>query len=291
MELINSKYCFSLYKDLFNVEKPEATIDINQLYEIIKYGYLKDEIVAIQTATNEEEAKRLKLSTLPCVTLSGIFSHRDKNSLVKHSGLIQIDIDHVTDYDTTFNRIRKDAYTYVGFRSPRGKGIKVIFKIEANEETHLSQFLAIEKYFKTKFKVDIDTSCKDLARPMLLSYDSDIYCNPHSKDFVKKINPHKKKPVIKKHVQPTNPRQTEEDVLNYIKELENSKIDITKSYNDWIRIGYAIASEFGEQGRDYFIRVSAMHPKFREEEWSKKYDYMLANNDESGECKSNSVWL
>jgi hypothetical protein len=71
---INSKYCFSLYKDLFDVEKPEETIDINQLFEIIKYGYLKDEIVAIQTATNEEDAKRLKL-TLPCVSYWIIVFH------------------------------------------------------------------------------------------------------------------------------------------------------------------------------------------------------------------------
>jgi hypothetical protein len=280
MELINSKYRFSLYTDIFNVEKPEATIDINQLCEVVKYGYLKNEIAAIQTASNEEEAKRLKL-TLPCVTLSGIFSHRDKNSLVKHSGLLQIDIDHVEDYSIIFQKICKDDYTYVCFRSPRGKGIKVIFKIEPNADTHLNQFLAIEKYFRDKFKVEIDTSCKDLARPMLLSFDPNIYCNPNANVFTKKLKPKKKKPAINKQVQITNPRQIEEDVLLYIKELESRKIDITESYDDWIRIGYAFASEFGEQGRDYFIRVSAIHQKFREEECSKKFDYLLVNNNNS----------
>ena len=283
MNFINSKYCFSLYKDLFDVDKPEETIDINQLFEIIKYGYLKNEIAAIQTANSDEEAKQLKKSTLPCVTLSGIFEHRNTEGLIKHSGLLQIDIDNVEDYDNTFQQICKDNFTYLCFRSPRGKGIKAIFKIKPSSDTHLSQFQAIKKYFKDRYKVEIDTSCKDLARPMLLSYDPDIYCNPYSFEFKRVVKPKeqkiKKRPRNDKQIPISDAQKTEADVEKIITELENRKIDITSTYYNWIRVGYSLASEFGEQGRDYFIRVSAMHPKFNAAKCDNIYSKLLSNND------------
>jgi hypothetical protein len=284
-ELINSKYRFSLYKDLFSVENPTNIIDVNQVFEIIKYGYLRKEIRAIRTASTPEEAKKLKLSILPCITLSGIFSHRDKNSLVKHSGLLQIDIDHVENYSAIFQKICKDNFTYVCFRSPRGKGVKVIFKINPSSDTHLSQFLAIEKYFKERYNVEIDSSCKDLARPMLLSYDPDIYCNPYSYEFKNKVELKEQKikeqQSSNKKILISTTQKTKDDVEKIIQMLEAKRIDITSPYENWIRIGYSLANEFGEQGRDYFIRVSSMHQKFDISNCHKQYDKLLANSDHS----------
>ena len=37
--------------------------------------------------------------------------------------------------------------------------------------------------------------------------------------------------------------------------IEASGKDLTSDYNDWYKIGIAIASEFGESGRDYFHRI------------------------------------
>jgi hypothetical protein len=281
--LVNSKYQFSLYNNLLDVKEPERTIDINQLVEIIKNGYIKKEIKTLRQAKTLDEAKDLKLKSIPAVTVSGIFKHRDHNGLVTHSGLIQIDIDELDDYDKLFSKLCKDKYTYVCFRSPRGKGIKVIFKINPDEKTHRFQYDAIEYYFKKRYDVGIDSACKDVPRPMLLSYDPDIFCNPYAKRFEKVFDPPKPK---KKKLKPdalkrSSNQSTSESVESLIHELETNGIDITEAYEDWIKVGYALATEFGEGGRDYFNRISSLYNGFNQDECDKKYTQLLKSNNQS----------
>ena len=126
---INSKYVFSLFPNLMTVNKPIANVDINQLIEAIKYGYLKDKITTLRASSSKEEYNQIKKESIPCVTISGVFTYRAATGLVNHSGLIQIDIDKVEDYDSGFEKLCKDNYIYLCFRSPGGKGIKAIVKI------------------------------------------------------------------------------------------------------------------------------------------------------------------
>ena len=37
-----------------------------------------------------------------------------------------------------------------------------------------------------------------------------------------------------------------------IAQLKASGTDITSGYNDWLKVGFALAAEFGESGRGYF---------------------------------------
>jgi hypothetical protein len=152
IKFINSKFLFSLYPNLVIVEKPTTNIDINQLIEIIKYGYIEDIINILRSSISKEEYNLIKKDSIPCVTLSGVFTHRDSKNLVNHSGLIQVDIDKVEDYEATFSKLCKDNYIYVCFRSPGGNGIKAIVKINPSIETHKSQFKALEIYFKSKVR-------------------------------------------------------------------------------------------------------------------------------------------
>lgn len=57
--------------------------------------------------------------------------------------------------------------------------------------------------------------------------------------------------------------------------VEASCIDLTGSYQDWIKLGFAFAREHGEAGRGYFHRVSRFHPKYSYSECDKKYDHCL----------------
>ena len=127
LTLINTQFRFSFYKNLFSVKKPDGEFDVNKLIEVIQYGYLKGEIEKLRR-TKGEEYDDLK-KQLPAVTLSGTFKERKYEGLIQHSGLIQIDIDNVTNYNKVFKMICSDVYTYVCFRSPGGKGIKIVVKI------------------------------------------------------------------------------------------------------------------------------------------------------------------
>ena len=52
----------------------------------------KSEILALRKVEDEEEQKRLK-KTLPSATISGLFSYRDSQHLIEHSGFMCVDVD------------------------------------------------------------------------------------------------------------------------------------------------------------------------------------------------------
>lgn len=285
LKLINAAYKISLYKNLYSVDKPEFDIDINELYETIKFGYLKNEIEAIRkTNNNKERYNNLKRSTIPTVTLSGLFGYRNTAGLLKHSGLIQIDIDKIEYFDKVFSEICKDAYTYVAFKSPGGKGIKVIVKINPSAETHLGQFFALETYYKASFDIDIDSACKDLARTMLLSYDPNIYCNPHSSIFEIIEEKTNNKLVKSKPGSPAckvvNYPKEDLEIVEYIADaVATNKVDITATHEKWIKVGFSIANTLGVIGRAYFQKISSIYPGYNFEECDKVYTGLLdANN-------------
>lgn len=282
LKLINNQYRFSLYNNLYSVKAPDGELDANELIEIIKYGYLKNEIEQLRKL-NGEEYKNSKMQ-LPAVTTSGIFLNRNSEGLVKHSGLIQIDIDHVEDYDRLFSLICHNSYTYICFRSPGGKGIKVIIKINSSIDTHLKQFYALERYFKTEFKVEIDSLCKDVSRCMLLSFDVNLYCNPFSNVFEEVYTPSKKEKVPESNKKlvatPIRHSQNENEVIeSLIIELKANKIDITASYENWIKIGFALCSAFGEGGRGYYHSISENYPNYKFQETEKQFTGLLKNNN------------
>ena len=51
-----------------------------------------------------------------------------------------------------------------------------------------------------------------------------------------------------------------------ITKLESRKIDITKCYENWIKIGFALCKTFGEQGRGYYHRIGRMYPRYTSDE-------------------------
>jgi VirE N-terminal domain/Primase C terminal 2 (PriCT-2) len=292
-DFINATFIFSLYPNLVTADKPSANIDINQLIEVIKYGYIKDIIFTLRGPIPKQEYDQIKKESIPCVTLSGTFTHRDRKNLVNHSGLMQVDIDKVEDYDATFSKLCKDEYIYVCFRSPGGNGIKVIVKINPSADTHKSQFQALEIYFKTKFGIIIDSMCKDLARAMLLSYDPDIYCNPRANVFeemyVENVNERKAPRGPQLMPQPKGNYHDEDiDVVErLIAALEGNGIDITNTYENWIKVGFALGTTFGENGREYYHRIGRMYPLYTPEETDRTYTLLLARNN--GKTKIASI--
>lgn len=60
-----------------------------------------------------------------------------------------------------------------------------------------------------------------------------------------------------------------------ISRIEQAHTDLTAAYSDWVNIGFALASEFGESGRDYYHRVSRFYPGYSITECDKQYDHCL----------------
>jgi hypothetical protein len=64
-----------------------------------------------------------------------------------------------------------------------------------------------------------------------------------------------------------------------IADLEERRIDITSSYEKWIKVGFALCTTFGEQGRGYFHRIGRMYPHYAPEETDRTYTQLLAKNN------------
>jgi len=62
------------------------------------------------------------------------------------------------------------------------------------------------------------------------------------------------------------------DIELVISRIEASHTDITGSYADWRNIGFALADEFGEGGRDFFHRISKFYSKYSVTDCNRQFD-------------------
>lgn len=61
--------------------------------------------------------------------------------------------------------------------------------------------------------------------------------------------------------------------------LHQSGTDITNGYNDWLKVGFALAGAFGESGRSYFHDISSIYSGYDALEAYKKYDECLRSEN------------
>ena len=63
------------------------------------------------------------------------------------------------------------------------------------------------------------------------------------------------------------------DVERIVSLIEQNATDIAPSYEEWVRLGFALVDCYGEKGRDYFMRLSSLHagctPKAAESQYDK----------------------
>ena len=77
----------------------------------------------------------------------------------------------------------------------------------------------------------------------------------------------------------TTPSDTTARVQSLIAQLQATHTDITSGYTEWLKVGFAIASEFGEAGRRYFHDISALYTGYDATECDKKYDECLKSDN------------
>ena len=60
-----------------------------------------------------------------------------------------------------------------------------------------------------------------------------------------------------------------------VRGIELSGVDITGDYHQWVKIGFALASAFGEGGRGFYHRVSRFYSGYSNVECNRQYDRCL----------------
>lgn len=61
--------------------------------------------------------------------------------------------------------------------------------------------------------------------------------------------------------------------------LRASHTDITSNYGDWLKVGFALAGEFGESGRSYFHDISSLYSGYNQQESDNKYNECLKSDN------------
>lgn len=255
----------SIYKNITDT-KGANTIVLEQFIQDVKSGRWQKEVERIRE-TQDPELKK----TVPLVTISGQFKERNASGLIAHSGFICIDIDNIEPIHMldTANKLWIDQYTYACFRSIRGNGLAVIVRIDPAR--HLDAFEGLERYYAQQYQISIDRSCKDVSRTRFISYDPGLYQNQRSVIFKKYIP---KKEIPKTDNYPS--AFASSDFQHIIDQIASTRADITQGqYYIWMRIGFALADYFNEEGRGYFHTVSQNSTKYDPKVCDKQYTNCL----------------
>jgi hypothetical protein len=264
----------SHYKNIHDTQ--DTDIELESFLEGVQTGKWQDIVFDVRNAPTKE-IKDLKKKTAPLVTISGSFSARKDDALRKHSNFIAIDIDNLDDASETKKRLADDSYIYAAFLSIGGNGLCLIVKIDGTR--HLDAFNGIAAYLYNEYQLIVDQSGKNVSRARFVSYDPFMLLNKKSATFKKylpkkKEQKHPKVMVIK----------TDFDAM--IKQMDEKSINLCEDYSEWIRICYALVSEFQEQGREYFHTLSSHSSKYNSLDCDAQFDACLKNHSESKGKKS-----
>lgn len=225
----------------------------------------------------KHEDYKLTKQQLPGATLSGLFLRRKVDCLIQHTGFVAIDIDlgdntSIGNFGTILRTLRHRAEVAMYMRSCSGTGYFALIPL-AYPEHHKEQFRALQKEYAA-MGIVLDNACSDITRIRFASYDEHPYVNEQAIPYMgvdlgsQTLAP--RAAVYGGHVDSMDSKVQAVETL--VSKLEMHHIDITDSYNDWYRIGFALANLPNPIGRQMFHRVSAICKKYNPQECDKKFD-------------------
>ena len=256
----------------------------------------KEVVMKIRATTNPDRRRELK-KRLPAITPAGVFTPRRGAGFMRsYSGMLGVDIDgednpHVEDWSSVAHRIGHlwSSVVYAGL-SVGGCGCFVLYRI-AEPWRYAEHYADIVTSIEALgFKVD--TACRDLTRLRFASYDPTPYLNREATMHLlpaERCTPPRntpKEPISRPQPSTTEQRPHQlnrasrgEDLAHLYPRIEQAvatiaerTINIAESYDIWYRIGCALASAYGEQGRWLYHAISAQSTKYRQGECDVQYN-------------------
>jgi hypothetical protein len=177
---------FSFFNQPITNTLPAKTITLSQCFELIKLPYPYKEVTdKLRSLSTLEERKTYKAQHLAYATFSGTFSRRTAKSLILHSGLIIIDLDHLPNPEEIklLLHLDYDLDPALIFTSPSGDGLKVTIPVDIAAASHADYFDAISSYLLEKHNLQTDPSGRDVSRACFLCHDPHVYINPEYNDW------------------------------------------------------------------------------------------------------------
>lgn len=82
-------------------------------------------------------------------------------------------------------------------------------------------------------------------------------------------------PALQTHATPETTTDLATDIDRVVQEIEANGVDIAPDYGMWVNICFALADGLRERGRDFFHRVSRLHPDYEPANTDKQFTHCL----------------
>ena len=303
---------FSFFRAPIRNVVPSSEMTVQEVFEYVTSDVARERTLALRRIADRKLQQNYKAKAFDYITPSALCRRRGSGGLTSHSGWVVMDIDHLESekrlLEVKLLLVGDDVLrpTLI-FRSPSGDGLKVWYRVpeerlEGRDEAyvanvHKAWYEVIAERARLMYDIECDHTC-DVMRACYLCYDPDAYFDestdnrllitdytPHpitkaSKTFSSQLIDQftrQEERNTKNHVLMSSCLKTSdwEMVESLVRGIEQVGVDITGDYHQWMRIGFALASAFGEEGRGFYHRVSRFYVGYSNRDCNRQYDRCL----------------
>ena len=171
-------------KPISNKWSSGQPLSLFEVYRYISTRRYFPETRDLRLIADDDEARCYKGQHFDYVTPSGVFTYCSDTSLVKHSGVLCMDLDHLDGrVEELFRLLVHEPMfdTLLLFRSPRGTGLKWFIHIDLSRCDHRTWFTAVRNYLMHTYHLtdkQVDKMCGNPSRACFLCHDAGAYLKP-----------------------------------------------------------------------------------------------------------------
>lgn len=182
--ILNARFCFfgaGINKP--EGQNPHSEGTLRDVYRWMNSMRMMELTRELRSIKDEKKQKAFKAEKLPFVTFSGTFFYRKADCLIKHSGLLCFDFDHLGGKDNVWKvrqMLESDPIftTELMFTSPRGDGVKWVTHIDLTRGSHQQWYSAVRNYLLKTYGLEADHSPSNVASTCFLCWDASMVFNP-----------------------------------------------------------------------------------------------------------------
>jgi hypothetical protein len=261
---------------------PDAEVTLRQFLTSVKHADIITKLRLIEDKAERDQRKK----DLPAATISGTFTVRRVADVKHYNGVVCLDFDAKENPNLNPERMKLilsdiEEVAYAGL-SVSGQGVfAIIFTDNTNPDDH-PRMVDFIGSLMVNIGLVYDRACKDISRLRFVSYDRSAIIRDEPKifparTFLDRSAETRPRPITIRQYNDKDPASTETKVIRLIEKIEATRTDLTTDYEQWLRIGIAFATEFGDRGEEYFLRVSQFHPNFSQPDAEKKFSELCKN--------------
>ena len=175
----------SYFKPPISNVLPSEEISLQEVHRRITGGDLAGITAKLRSLEDPKKKRSFKAKHFPYVTFAGSFAKRQDSALLRPSGLMVFDFDHLQDPAYTRSVLLElpEFDTELLFTSPSGDGLKWIIKFHRDDMSYEDYFLSVSNYLTVNHNLQPDASGKDRSRACFLPHDPEAYLHPRHGDF------------------------------------------------------------------------------------------------------------